>query len=72
MEVRYYTDHVEKPLIRAPIYEPHNIIIVFTDSSEIPRKVSVAAVTIKNERVLLQSKYTLNYKTSNNQAVEQS
>jgi ribonuclease HI len=59
---------VEIPLIRAPTEITHNAINIFTDGSKIGGKVGAAAVTIKDDIVLHQSKYKLHERCSNNQA----
>ena len=46
-------------LIRAPTEIPNNVINIFTDSSKIAGKVGAAAVIIKDDTVLHQSKYRL-------------
>jgi len=47
---------------------PHNIINIFTDGSKIGGKVGAAAVIIKDDILLYQSKYKLHERCSNNQA----
>jgi len=59
---------MEIPLIRAPTEVPHNVINVFTGGSKIGGKVGAAAVIIKDDIVLQQSKYRLHERCSNNQA----
>ena len=63
LEVRYWPHPVEIPLIRAP-----NVINIFMDGSKIGGKVQAAAVIIKDDIVLHQSKYKLHDRCSNNQA----
>ena len=59
---------MEIPLIRAPTQIPNNVINIFTDGSKIGGKVGAAAVIIKGDIVLHQSKYGLHERCSNNQA----
>jgi len=66
--VRYWPHPAEIPLIRVPAEIPHNAITVFTDGSKIGGKVGVAAVIIKDDILLHQSKYKLHKRCSNNQA----
>jgi hypothetical protein len=66
LEVRYCPHPAEIPLITAPREIPHNVINIFTDSSKIGRKVGAAAVIIKDDIVLHQSKYKLCKRCSNN------
>jgi len=47
---------------------PHNVINIFTDGSKIGGKVGAAAVIIKDDILLHQSKYKLHERCSNNQA----
>jgi len=68
LEVRYWPHLVEIPLIRAPTEIAHNVINIFTDGSKIGGKVGAAAVIIKDDIVLHQSKYRLHERCSNNQA----
>ena len=68
MEVRYWPHNVEIPLIRAPTEIPHNVINIFTDGSKIGGKVGAAAVIIKDDIVIHQSKFKLHERCSNNQA----
>jgi len=65
--VRYWPQPAEIPLIRAPTEIPHNVINIFTDFSKIGGKVGAAAVIIKDDAVLHQSKYKLHERCSNNQ-----
>jgi len=66
--VRYWPYPAEIPLIRAPTEIPHNVITIFTDGSKTGGKVGAAAVIIKDDIILHQSKYTLHERCSNNQA----
>ena len=66
--VRYWPHPAEIPLIRVPTEVPHNAITIFMDGSKIGRKVGAAAVIIKDEIILHQSKYKLHERCSNNQA----
>jgi ribonuclease HI len=66
--VRYWPHPAEIPLIRAPTELPHNVINIFMDGSKIGKKVGAAAVIIKDDIVLHQSKYKLRKRCSNNQA----
>jgi len=59
---------VEIPRIRTPTEIRNNVINIFTDGSKIGGKVGAAAVIIKDEIVLHQSRYRLNERCSNNQA----
>ena len=68
LEVRYWPHPAEIPLVRAPAEIPHNVINIFTDSSKIGGKVGAAAVIIKDNIVLHQSKYRLHERCSYNQA----
>jgi len=68
LEVRYWPHSVEMPLIGAPTEVPHNVINIFTDGSKIGGKFGAAAVIIKDDIVLHQSKYKLHERCSNNQA----
>ena len=54
--VRYWPHPAEIPLIRASTEIPHNKITIFTDGSKIGGKVGAAAVIIKDEILLHQSK----------------
>jgi ribonuclease HI len=65
--VRYWPHPAEIPLIREPTEIPHNVINIFTDSSKIG-KVGAAAVIIKNDKIIHQSKFGLHERCSNNQA----
>jgi len=56
------------PRIRAPKEIPHNIIKIVTDGSKIEGKVGAAAVIIKDDIVLHQSKYKLRERCSSTQA----
>jgi len=47
---------------------PHNVINIFTDSSKMGGKVGAAAVIIRDDILLHQSKYKLHERCSNNQA----
>ena len=66
--MRYWPQPVEMPLIRAPTEIPNNVINIFTNGSKIEGKVGAAAVIIKDDIVLHQSKYRLHERCSNNQA----
>jgi ribonuclease HI len=68
LEVRYWPHPAEIPLIRAPTEIPHNAINIFTDGRKIGGKVRAAAVIIKDDIVLHQSKYKLHERCYNNQA----
>jgi len=68
LQVRYWPHPAEIPLIRAPTEIPHNAVTIFTDGSKIGVKVGAAAVIIKDDTVLHQSKYKLHERCSNNQA----
>jgi len=68
LEVRYWPHSVEMPLIGAPTEIPHNVINIFTDGSKIGGKVGAAAVIIKDDIVLHQSKYKLHERCSSNRA----
>jgi hypothetical protein len=68
LEVRYWPHPAEIPLIRAPTAILHNVINIFTDGSKIGGKVGAAAVMIKDDIVLHQSKFKLHERCSNNQA----
>jgi ribonuclease HI len=68
LEVRYWHHPAEIPLIRAPTEIPHNTITIFTDGSKIGGKVGAAAVIIKDDIVLHQSKYRLHERCSKNQS----
>ena len=68
LEVRYWSHRAEIPLIRAPTEIPHNVVNIFTDCSKIGGNVGAAAVIIKYDIFLHQSKYKLHEKCSNNQA----
>jgi len=66
--VRYWPHPAEIPLIRARTEIPHNVINIFMDGSIIGGKVGAAAVIIKDDIILHQSKYKLHERCSNNQA----
>jgi len=68
LDVRYWPHPAEIPLNRAPTKIPHNVINIFMDGSKIGGKVGAAAVIIKDDIVLHQSKYKLHERWSNNQA----
>ena len=57
--MRYWSHPAKIPLIRVPTEIPHNAITVFMDGSKIGGKVGAAAVIIKDEILLYQSKYKL-------------
>ena len=61
---------LRKCLIRAPTEIPHNVINIFTKGSKIWGKVGAAAVIIKDDITLQQSKYKLHERErwSNNEA----
>ena len=59
---------MEIPRIRTPTEIRNNVINIFTDGSKIGGKVGAAAVIIKDETALHQSKYRLHERCSNNQA----
>ena len=59
---------MEIPLIRAPTETPNNVINIITDGSKIGGKVGAAALIIKDDIVLHQSKYRPHERCSNNQA----
>jgi ribonuclease HI len=65
--IHTYT-HTYIPPIRAPTDIPHNVINIFTDGSKITGKVGTAAVVMKDDIFLHQSKYKLHERCSNNQA----
>ena len=67
LEVRHWPHPAEMPLITAPTEIPHNVINISTDGSKIGGNVGVAAVIIKDDIVLHQSKYKLHERCSNNQ-----
>ena len=66
--MRYWLQPAEIPHIRAPTEIPHNVINIFTDGSKTGGKIGAAAVIIKDDIVLHQSKYKLRERCSNNQA----
>jgi len=66
--VRYWPNPAGTPLIRAHTEIPHNVINIFTEGSKIGGKVGAAAVIIKDDIGLHQSKYKLHERCSNNQA----
>ena len=66
LEVRYWPHPAEIPLIRAPTEIPHNVINLFTNGNKIGGNVGAAAVIIKEDTVLHQSKYKLHDRCSNN------
>jgi len=66
--VRYWPNPAEIPLIRVPTEIPHNAVTIFTGGSKIGGMVGAAAVIIKYEILLHQSKYKLHERCSNNQA----
>jgi len=68
LEVRYWPHPLEIPLIRAPTEIPNNVINILTDRRKIGGKAGAAAVIIKDDIVLHQSKYRLHERWSNNQA----
>ena len=68
LEVRYWPQPTEIPLIIAPTEIPHNVINIFTDGSKIGGKIRVAAVIIKNDIIPHQSTFKLHERCSNNQA----
>ena len=68
LEVRYCSHLAEMPLIKAPTEITHRVINIFTDGSKTGGKVGAAAVIVKDDKVLHQSKYKLHEKCSNNQA----
>jgi len=68
LEVRYWPHPAEKPLIIEPTEMPHNVINIFTDGSKIGGKVGAAAVIIKDNKIIHQSKFRLHERCSNNQA----
>ena len=68
LEVRYWPHPVEIPLMRKPTEIPHNVINIFTDGSKIGGKVGAAAVIIKDDKFIHQSKFRLHKRCSNNQA----
>jgi len=68
LEVRFWPHPVEITLIREPTGIPHNVINIFTDSSKIGGKVGAAAVIIKDDKIIHQSKFRLHERCSNNQA----
>ena len=68
LDVIYWPHPVEMPLIRAPTEIPNNVINIFTDGSKIGGKLGAAAVIIKDDIFLHQSKYRLHERCSNNQA----
>jgi len=68
LQVRYWPQPVEIPLIRAPTVLLHNVIFIFTDGCKIGGKVGAVAVIIKGDIVLHQPKFILHERCSNNQA----
>jgi ribonuclease HI len=68
LEVRYWPHPAEIPLIRAPPEIWYNVINIFTDSSKIGGNVGAAAIIIKDDTVIHQSKFKLYERCSNNQA----
>ena len=68
LEVRYWPHPAEIPLIRKPTEIPHNVINIFTDGSKIGGKFGAAAVIIKDDKIIHQSKFRLHESCSNNQA----
>jgi len=70
LDVRYWPHPVEMPLIGALTEISNNVINIFTDGSKIGGKVGAAAVIIKDDIVLHQSKYRLHERCYNNQAEE--
>ena len=56
LKLRHWPHPAEIPLIRAPTDIPLNVINIFTDGSKIGGKVEAAAVIIKDDIVLHQSK----------------
>jgi len=61
LEVRYWPHPAGIPLIREPTEIPHNVINIFTDGSKIGGKVGAAAVIIKDDKIIHQSKFRLHY-----------
>jgi ribonuclease HI len=68
LEVRHWPHPAEIPLIRQSTILQHNVINIFTDGSKIGGKVGAAAVIIKDDMVIHQSKFQLHNRCSNNQA----
>jgi ribonuclease HI len=68
LEVKQWPHPAEIPSLKAHIEIPLNAINIFTDGSKIGGKVGAAAVIIKDDIVLHQSKYKLHDRCSNNQA----
>ena len=66
--MRYWPTLRKYLLLGPPTEIPHNTINIFTDGSKIGGKVGAAAVIIKDDIVLHQSKYRLHDRCSNNQA----
>jgi ribonuclease HI len=66
--VRYWPHPAEISLIREPTEILHNIINIFSDGSKIGGKVGAAAVIIKDDNIVHQSKFRLRTRCSNNQA----
>jgi ribonuclease HI len=66
--VRYWPHPAKIPLLREPTEIPRNIINIFTDGSKIGGKVGAAAVIIKVDKIIHQSKFRLHERCSNNQA----
>ena len=59
LEARYWPHPAEIPLTREPTEIPHNVINIFTDGSKIGGKVGAAAVIIKDDKIIHQSKFRL-------------
>jgi len=68
LEVRYWPHLVEIPLIREPTEILHNVINIFTDGSKTGGKIGAAAVIMKDDKIIHQSKFRLHERCSNNQA----
>ena len=68
LEVNQWPHPAEIPSLKPHIEIPPIAINIFTDGSKIGGKVGAAAVIIKDDIVLHQSKYKLHDKCSNNQA----
>jgi hypothetical protein len=68
LEVRYWPHPAEIPLIRAPTAILHNVINICTDGGKIGGNIGTAAVIIKDDIVLHQSKFKLHERCYNNQA----
>jgi ribonuclease HI len=66
--VRHWPHPAEIPLIRAPPEIRYNVTNIFTDGSKIGGTVGAAAIIIKDDTVIHQSKFKLYERCSNYQA----